>query len=67
MELVDYVEGLAGTYARLLLLLDLARPFASELGESAMVRDLNEMVAEVGKRLDELTAEIKARTVVTGE
>jgi len=67
MELVDYVEGLAGTYARLLLLLDLARPFAAELGESVMVNDLNKMVAEVGARLDELSGEIKARTVASGE
>jgi len=67
MELLDYVEGLAGTYARLLLLLDLARPFAAELGESVMVNDLNEMVAEVGARLDELSGEISARKVVSGE
>jgi len=67
MEIVDYVAEIGGTYARLMLLLDLARPYASELGESEMRTELDLMVTACGRRLEELLKEEAARTVAPTE
>lgn len=63
MEIVEYVDELGGTYARLMLLLDLARPYARELGESEMATELDLMVSACGVRLEELLKESDARTL----
>lgn len=63
MELSEYFEDVAGEYARLLLLLDMARSKANDLGETEMVKDLHLQVAKVSVRLEELTEELAARTV----
>jgi len=63
MELSEYFEDVAGEYARLLLLLDMARSKANDLGETEMVKDLHVQVAKVSVRLEELTEELAARTL----
>jgi len=63
MELSEYFEDVAGEYARLLLLLDMARSKANDLGETEMVKDLHLQVAKVSVRLEELTEELAARTL----
>jgi len=63
MELSEYFEDVAGEYARLLLLLDMARSKANDLGETGIVKELNLSVAQVSVRLEELTEELAARTV----
>lgn len=63
MELLDYVQELGGEYARLLLFIDQSGRVATELGETAMARDLHKMAHEVSARLVELTHEIDARIV----
>lgn len=63
MELSEYFESVTGEYARLLLLLDMARSKADDLGETGIVKDLNLSVAQVSVRLEELTEELAARTV----
>lgn len=67
MEIVDYVAEMSGEYARLLLLVDMAREKARELGESAMVSELHAIVHEVSGRLEELSREEAARRVATAE
>lgn len=66
MELAEYFEEVTGNYARLLLLLDMARAKANELGETGIVKDLNLSVAQVSTRLEELTNELAARTLIPG-
>jgi len=63
MELSEYFEDVAGEYARLLLLLDMARAKANDLGETGIVKDLHLNVAQVSVRLEELTEELAARTL----
>jgi len=67
MEIVDYVAEMSGEYARLLLLVDMAREKARELGESAMVSELHAIVHEVSARLEELSREEAARRVAPTE
>ena len=67
MEIVDYVAEMSGEYARLLLLVDMAREKARDLGESAMVSELHVIVHEVSGRLEELSREEAARRIATAE
>lgn len=67
MELVDYVAEMSGEYARLLLLVDMAREKARDLGESGMVSELHTIVHEVSARLEELSREEAARRVAPTE
>jgi hypothetical protein len=66
MELAEYFDDVAGEYARLLLLLDMARAKAHELGETEMIADLSLMVDAASERLMELTDELSARRIAPG-
>jgi hypothetical protein len=67
MELNDWVHELSGEYARLLLLLDMAREKAHMLGESVITEGLHVFVHDCSVRLEELSREEAARRVATGE
>ena len=67
MELIDYVEEMSGQYARLLLLADMARDKAVQLGETGMADALHLIVHDVSERLMELSREEVARRVATTE
>lgn len=67
MDLADHFTDLSGEYARLLLLLDMAREKARMLGESAMANDLHTAVHETSARLVELSNEIDARRILSAE
>ena len=67
MELIDYVEEMSGEYARLLLLADMARDKAVQLGETGMADALHLIVHGVSERLMELSREEVARRVATTE
>lgn len=67
MELIDYVEEMSGEYARLLLLADMARDKAVQLGETGMADALHLIVHDVSERLMELSREEVARRVATTE
>lgn len=67
MELIDYVEEMSGQYARLLLLADMARDKAVQLGETGMADALHLVVHDVSERLMELSREEVARRVATTE
>lgn len=63
MELSDYFNDVAASYARLMVLIDLAGETASELGESAMIPRLRACADEAKQRMIELSAELEARGV----
>lgn len=67
MDLADHFTDLSGEYARLLLLLDMAREKAKMLGESNIAAELHNHVHEVSARLVELSNEIDARRILTAE
>lgn len=67
MEIVDYVAEMSGEYARLLLLADMAREKALELGETQMVEMLHTVVHDASERLTELSSEVSARIVARTE
>ena len=67
MELTSWVQELSGEYARLLLLLDMAREKSLQLGESVMTEALHVFVHDCSIRLEELSREEAARRVATGE
>lgn len=67
MELADHFSDIAGEYARLLLLLDMAREKARMLGESAMAKDLHTAVHETSARLVELSNEVDARRIASAD
>ena len=67
MELNDWVQELSGEYARLLLLLDMAREKSQMLGESVITEGLHVFVHDCSARLEELTREEMARRIATGE
>ena len=67
MELNDWVHELSGEYARLLLLLDMAREKAHMLGESVITEGLHVFVHDCSIRLEELSREEAARRVISGE
>jgi len=67
MEIVDYVAEMSGQYARLLLLADMAREKAFELGETAMADALHLVVHDASERLTELSNEEAARRIATAE
>lgn len=67
MELADHFDDIAGEYARLLLLLDMAREKATMLGESVMANDLHTAVHETSSRLMDLTNEVMARRIASAE
>lgn len=58
METNDLYSDVAGEYARLLLLLDLARERAGVLGESEMQGELTIMVTAASRRLEQLADEL---------
>ena len=67
MELSDHFEDISGEYARLLLLLDMAREKARMLGETGIGASLHDHVHSVSARLVELSNEIDARSIATAE
>jgi len=67
MEIVDYVAEMSGEYARLLLLADMAREKAVQLGETGMADALHLIVHDASERLTELSNEELARRVRTAE
>jgi len=67
MELADHFDDIAGEYARLLLLLDMAREKATMLGESEMASALHSAVHVTSARLMELTNEVMARRIISAE
>lgn len=67
MEIVDYVAEMSGEYARLLLLADMARDKAVQLGETGMADALHLIVHDASERLAELSNEEAARRIATAE
>lgn len=67
MEIVDYVAEMSGEYARLLLLADMAREKAVQLGETGMADALHLIVHDASERLTELSNEEAARRIATAE
>lgn len=67
MEIVDYVAEMSGEYARLLLLADMARDKAVQLGETGMADALHLIVHDASERLTELSNEEAARRIATAE
>jgi len=67
MEIVDYVAEMAGEYARLLLLVDMAREKAVQLGETGMADALHLCVHDASERLTELSNEELARRIRPAE
>lgn len=67
MELADQFADVSGEYARLLLLLDMAREKAVMLGETKIADEVHGGVHVVSARLVELSNEIDARRLLSGE
>lgn len=67
MELADHFEDISGEYARLLLLLDMAREKAVMLGESEIANSVHGHVHSVSARLVELSNEIDFRRIANAE
>lgn len=67
MEIVDYVAEMSGEYARLLLLADMARDKAVQLGETGMADALHLIVHDASERLTELSNEEAAGRIATAE
>lgn len=67
MDLADHFADVSGEYARLLLLLDMAREKARMLGETGIVDGCHVAVHDVSARLVELSNEIDARRIATTE
>jgi len=60
-ELQDYFVDVAGGYARLLVLVELAGFCAASLGETEMSTELGLMELAARKRLQELSREVQSR------